>query len=69
MQYNKKSNLSSTNIGIRSIGPIQILDFLAFIPIKRFVTICDGLWFLCWFDPSFLFAVMLWFSTMMMVVI
>lgn len=69
MQYNKKSNLSSANIGIRSIGPIQILHFLTFIPIKRFVTICDGLWFLCRFDPSFFFAVMLRFSTLMVMVI
>jgi hypothetical protein len=69
MQYNKKSNLPSSNIGIRSIGPIQILNFFVLICIKRFITIGDGLWFLGGFNPSLFLAVMLRFSTVVMMVI
>jgi len=64
------SNLSSSDVGIGSISPIQIFYILLII-VKRFIALSDILWFLSRLDPGFFFAVVchMMFTTVMIVVI
>ena len=62
----KISNLSSANVWICCVSAVQVFYFLLVV-VKRFGTFCDGLWLLCRLNPAFFFAVMLMFSTMMIV--